>query len=136
MARVLVIDDDSQFARGAAEELTLADFEADYATSYTEAMEKLEKARYDVVSLDIMMPIEPHESIYEEADSGRMTGLLIYKQLRSRWPQIIIVVFTVLAAEDQGRRAIADGVDPGTRIIPKPVRVDPYLAEIRAAAGW
>ena len=135
MARVLVIDDDSLFAQGAAEELTLAGFEADYATSYTEAMEKLENARYDVVSLDIMMSIEPHESIYEEADSGRTTGLLIYKQLRSRWPQTKVVVFSVLAAEDQGRRAIANGVDPGTRIFAKPIRVDPYVAKIREAAG-
>lgn len=134
MARVLVIDDDRHFATGAAEELRLAGFKADYALSYTEAIERLKSVHYDVVSLDIMMPIEPHESIYEQVDSGRQTGLLIYRELRRLSPDTKVVVFSVLAAEDKGYQAIVEGVDPGTRIVKKPVKVDPYLDEIRIAS--
>lgn len=136
MAKVLVVDDERSFANVAADELKDEGFEADAALSYTEAIKKLEGKQYDVVSLDIMMRIEPDEDVdRKEANHGSLTGLLIYKELRRRWPDVKVVICSVRASDENELVALKSGVDRRTRILSKPVRLAEYIAAIREAVG-
>lgn len=137
MPRVLVVEDDTGFARDAGEELELNEFDVDFALTYSSAIRRLETDRYDVVSLDVMMRIERDEDIdREEADHGRRTGLVIYEALRERWPDTKVVICSVLTSDpDRGLPSITSVVKPGTRVLGKPVRVAEYVDAIREAAG-
>lgn len=54
--RVLVVDDEKQFAEALAERLSLRDYDVSTAFSGDEAQEKLKNYNFDVVILDVIMP--------------------------------------------------------------------------------
>ncbi len=134
--KILVVDDDRGFAAEAADELRCEGFQVEMACSYPDARDKISREVYDVVSLDIMMPIEADDDVNkEEAGFGRCTGLVLYKQLRKADPQTKVVVCTVLAAGSKGLCDIQETVEPGTIILGKPVTVEGYLSAIRWATS-
>ena len=134
MPRVLVVEDERMWADAAASELRFAGFEVDIALSYTEAIEKLESRQYDALSLDIMMSIKPGEDInLEEAEHGKRTGIVLYRELRRRWPDVQVVVCSVFGTDEHDRAGIAAAIERGTRILGKPVSVGEYSAAIREA---
>jgi len=137
MPRALVVEDEGDFAKEAAEELELNGFDVDVALTYSAAIRRLGSDRYDVVSLDVMMRIERDEDIdREEAGRGRRTGLVIYKALRKRWPDTKVVICSVLASDpDQGLSTVTSVVEPGTQVLAKPVGMGEYVDAIREAAG-
>jgi len=131
--KVLVVDDESSFAEDATEIIQRAGFEVTTATSYTKAVQALEQHTYDVVTLDIMMIIGQEEQIdRDEADSGRRTGLVLFEQIRQRWPQLKIVVVSVLGATSRRLRAVSD---EGITVLSKPIRMNELVDAVKRAAG-
>ena len=56
MAKILIVDDEAAIADLIQLTLTQAGHECETAMSGNEAADKLEKGRYDLVLLDVMLP--------------------------------------------------------------------------------
>ena len=54
--KLLLVDDEEKFVARLAERLQLRGYEADWATTYGEALAKAGSKSYDVAVLDIKMP--------------------------------------------------------------------------------
>ena len=54
--KILVVDDEKKIATVLAERRTLRGFEADWATTYDEALSKARKKKYEIAVLDIKVP--------------------------------------------------------------------------------
>ena len=54
--KLLLVDDEEKFVSRLAERLELRGFEADWATTYEEALSKVETNKYDIAILDVKMP--------------------------------------------------------------------------------
>jgi len=130
--RVLVVDDERFFADDAADEIRLAGFDVTVATSYTETILALEKHPYDVVTLDIMMPIGQDEDIDRSAaEFGRRTGLVLFDQIQQRWPRLKVVIVSVLGATDLRVRSLSN---LGVTVLAKPVTVDELIDAVKCVA--
>ena len=96
--RVLVVDDQQDFARGVA--LTLEELTKDIAivASAEEAVSRLELAPFDLVFSDVRMP--------------GMGGLSLLQVVRERWPRCRVVLFTgfgtIESAVDAVKRGASD----------------------------
>lgn len=127
MLRVLIIDDDRDFATDAAGVMQGEGWETEVACSYTEAITKLKERAYDVVSLDIMMPVNDIDDLEmkEDAKHGKETGLLIYNVIRERCPNARVVMCTVLGGRIFGALRLGDA------LLVKPVGLDDYVSAIQ-----
>jgi two-component system, cell cycle sensor histidine kinase and response regulator CckA len=67
MYRVLVVDDDYDFAQLLREVLTYENCEADIAGNGMEAMDRLRTGEYEAVICDLMMPRVDGQAFYIEA---------------------------------------------------------------------
>ena len=67
MYRVLVVDDDYDFAQLLREVLTYENCEADIAGNGLEAMDRLRAGDYEAVICDLMMPRVDGQALYNEA---------------------------------------------------------------------
>ncbi len=94
-ARILVVDDKRDLARGIA--LVLGKLPAEIAVAYSaeEALERLEQNPADVVLSDIRMP-------------GR-DGLWLLDCVRERWPQTRVILFTGYGTIDSAGDAMKRG---------------------------
>jgi PAS domain S-box-containing protein len=79
-ARLLVVDDDGGVRRSLTEILAIAGCSVDAAADGVEALERLEKERYDAVISDVVMP--------------RMDGYELYLAIRKRWPELPVLMMT------------------------------------------
>jgi CheY-like chemotaxis protein len=135
--RVLVVDDEIFFVEDATDEIRLAGFDVTGATSYTEAIQALEKQAYDVVTLDVMMVIGQDEAnnldaaILDATRAGRRTGLVLFEQIRQRWPQTNVVIVSVLGATDRRVRVL---MNEGVIVLAKPVAVEELINAVKRAA--
>jgi DNA-binding response OmpR family regulator len=93
-ARVLVVEDDPDLAALEAEVLKLRGHEVDVASNGREALEAVERARPDLILLDIKMPV--------------MNGREFADEYRRREPSTAPIV-VVTAADDAQRRAAEVG---------------------------
>ncbi|OGP17402.1 MAG: hypothetical protein A2V21_302170 [Deltaproteobacteria bacterium GWC2_55_46] len=95
--KVLIVDDEETVGIGMSEMLKDAGFEASYATSGSEALQKLETADYSLIFLDMVMPA--------------MSGLETFRQIRKRKPGAKVVLFTGYFKDAD--KAIFEGVKEG-----------------------
>ena len=54
--RVLIVDDEKQFAQALSERLTLRDYDVTVSFNGEDALEKVKGYNFDVVILDVVMP--------------------------------------------------------------------------------
>jgi len=131
--KVLVVDDEGCFAEDAATVIGYAGFDVTIATSYTKAIQALEQHTYDVVTLDIMMTIGRDEEIDRDAAMfGRQTGLVLFEQIRQKWPQSKIVIVSVLSALDQRLHTLSS---KGVVVRGKPISMKELIDAVKLAAG-
>lgn len=83
--RILVADDDADVRFILQDYLSAWGFSVDTATNGLEALEKLSRATYDGLLLDIMMP--------------GLDGLEVLQQVRQRYPSLPVVMITGVAFE-------------------------------------
>ncbi|MBI2828327.1 MAG: sigma-54-dependent Fis family transcriptional regulator [Acidobacteria bacterium] len=116
IARILVVDDKRDLARGVA--LVLSKLPAEIAVAYSaeEALELLERDPADVVLSDIRMP-------------GR-DGLSLLDCVRERWPQAHVILFTGYGTIDSAVDAMRRGA---FHYLTKPFNNDELLVVTRRA---
>ncbi len=115
--RVLVVDDEEDFATALAERLRHRAFEADVVSSGEAALERLRERAYDVAVLDLKMP--------------GMDGLATLRAVKRAGLDVAVIVLT-------GHATVASGID-GMQIgavdfLQKPIDLGILCTSIRAAA--
>jgi len=95
--RLLIVDDSSSFRKGMR---ALLEIQPDMqvvgeASNGSDALELIEKLQPDFILLDAQMP--------------GMTGVEVTQQIKSRWPQVKIILMTMYA--DYRLQAIEAGAD-------------------------
>lgn len=115
--RVLVVDDEEDFASAIAERLTRRGFDTTAAFSGRAALALLEESPSDVVVLDLKMP--------------EMDGLTVLGRIRKLHPGIQVIVLT-------GHGTVASGIEGmqggAADFLQKPVTIEVLCTAIAAAA--
>jgi DNA-binding response OmpR family regulator len=115
--RVLVVDDEKDFATAAVTQLTRRGFRASAVFSGVEALEAVKASPYDAIVLDLKMP--------------GMDGLQTLKAVRRTDPYVEIVVLT-------GHGTVAAGIGGmqlgASDFLQKPVAIETLCMAIEAAA--
>jgi len=116
--RVLVVDDEEDFASAIVSRLNKRGFEALAAFSGQQAIEHVKSAEYDAILLDLRMP--------------EMDGLQILGRIRQIDPDVRVLVLT-------GHGTVANGIGGmqlgAADFLQKPVEINILCASIEAAAG-
>jgi two-component system KDP operon response regulator KdpE len=113
--RILVVDDDPQLRRILRATLTTKGYEVGDARTGAEALEKLRCEAYDLVLLDINMPV--------------MAGMEACQAIRAN-SEVAVIMLTVSSSEKDKVQALDAGADD---YVTKPFNSPELLARIRAA---
>lgn len=117
MLKVLVVDDDPGLRLSVSTTLEqTGDFTVDNAVDGLEAVEKVERQRYDMVLLDVDMP--------------RMNGLEALRRIKDYDPSIIVLIMTAYANIDDAVRSVKEGA---YNYISKPVKEDELVSLVSRA---
>ncbi len=99
--KVLIIEDEIYISEMYARTLTLKGYNVDLADNGPEGLEKAQKSNYDLVLLDLMMPV--------------MDGIEILGKLRGKdgkgLPKTKIVILTNLAQNKSSKQKLESQVD-------------------------
>jgi DNA-binding response OmpR family regulator len=113
--RILVTEDDPSIRSLVATVLRRASYEVDTATNGREAINKASQTEYDVIVLDLMMPV--------------MTGFEVLAQLSVRTPKARFVVIMSAAPHDVVAKATGANVFAALQ---KPAGINDIVATVRA----
>jgi DNA-binding response OmpR family regulator len=116
--RILLVDDEEELVTALAERLEMRDFDADWATSGTEAVKKAKVTTYDVFVLDLKMPGQG--------------GLEIMRQIRAFHPDAGFIFLTGHGSAEGWEMGKAEGV---RHYLAKPVNIEVLIGKLREAAG-
>jgi len=114
--RYLVVDDNQAFAENLAEILADTGAEVEIASSGVAALERVRRARFDVVISDMRMP--------------HMGGAELLRQIRHIQPGLPAIVITAYTNDDDIQMARDEGV---LAVLPKPAPIE-RLLELCAVA--
>lgn len=109
---ILVVDDDDAVRLVAVEMLKSLKYEVTGVASGPEALMELDGTSYDLVFLDVGMPI--------------MGGVEVYRRVRKHLPEQKIVFITGYAQED-----LTDLLDSNTWVVSKPFSIDSLAAAVQ-----
>ncbi|HWQ19283.1 MAG TPA: response regulator [Methanotrichaceae archaeon] len=110
--RILLAEDNVSNQKVTMEMLKKLGYRADIASNGAEALESLERQHYDVILMDVRMPV--------------MNGLEATKAIRKRWPfGPKIVAITAYALHGDKEKCLAAGMDD---YISKPVKLEELKA--------
>lgn len=113
--RLLVVEDEPELAETLRKVLVEAGFAVDAAADGEEALWRAEAAQYDVVVLDLMIPV--------------VDGWEVVRRLRARGSRVPILVLTARDATTDKVRALDSGADD---YLTKPFSLAELLARVRA----
>jgi len=114
-AKVLLIDDETDFLGVMAERLTLRGLEVATASSAKDGLAKAEENDYDVVVLDMAMP--------------EMDGVEALRRLKGKKPDLDVILLTGRASVKQGIEAMKLGA---LDLLEKPADINMLTAKIEA----
>lgn len=107
LARILIVDDEDIVLKSCLRVLQKLDYEIETAYSGQTALDQLDKKKYDIVVTDLMMP--------------GMDGMQLLEEIKKRYPEMIVIIFTGYATVDTARQALKAGAFD---YIPKPFTPD------------
>lgn len=116
--KALIVDDNEINRRVATTLLTMNEITSDQAANGREALQKLEETHYDILLLDVHMPV--------------MDGLETVKHIRAAqkpWSNIPVIALTADAMEGDRDRYISAGMN---RYVSKPIDERVLMQEINA----
>lgn len=114
MSKILLIDDDVEFTELLTELLSLEGFDMTVTHNGQDGLDKLETAHYDLILLDIMMPV--------------LNGIETLKQLRQKYSLPVLILS---AKDDHIDRVL--GLELGADdYLPKPFNDRELIARIKA----
>ncbi|MEW6137042.1 MAG: response regulator [Thermodesulfobacteriota bacterium] len=116
--KVLLVDDEEDFAAALAERLRLRGIVVDTAFDGETALQKLVAYNPEVVVLDVMMP--------------GIGGLAVLQHIKAQKPETQVILLT-------GKGSTRDGIE-GMRLgaydyLVKPVQIDELIGKLKEAAG-
>ena len=114
--RILLAEDNAVNQKLAIKLLSQMGYRADIAGNGLEAIEAIERQKYDVVLMDVQMP--------------EMDGLEASRQICARWPRGVrprIVAMTANAMQGDRERCLEAGMDD---YVSKPVRVGELISAL------
>lgn len=114
--RILLVDDEDEFAQLLSERLESRGLRVDTAGNGVEALDKVKKGAFDVVVLDMVMPV--------------MDGIETLKRLREEQPDLQIILLTGHATVEKGVQAIKLGA---ADFLEKPADIEELMEKIRTA---
>jgi CheY-like chemotaxis protein len=115
--RILIVDDEQWVREVFRDFCALTDaFEVDLASDGNQALEKIKTGRYDLITLDLIMP--------------EMSGLDALHEIKQASPKVPIMVITGNATDKLVNQA---GVLGACRVMYKPIQLDDFLAEVSSA---
>ncbi len=113
---ILVVDDEVRLADVLAAALEDLGYRATAVHSARAALTELERARFDLVLTDLRLPV--------------MDGRALLREVRSRWPEIPVIIITAFAAVRDAVDLVKEGAFD---YIAKPFEIDDVSATIRRA---
>jgi DNA-binding response OmpR family regulator len=113
--KILLVEDEADLVRAESAILRFNKYDVDVAYNGQEALDKVKEDNYDVIVMDIMMPI--------------MDGLTALKEMRSIGINTPIILLTAKAQIDDK----VEGLDSGANdYLTKPFDIKELLARVRA----
>ncbi|MFZ0959663.1 MAG: TIR domain-containing protein [Terriglobia bacterium] len=105
MANIILVDDEYAMEL-VVENLRQQGHEVRRISSADDAIRDADRiARCDLVVLDLIMP-QSHQASKDNPDGARSTGMLVYRELRRRRPELPILIYT--ANQDPAPRAVIE----------------------------
>ena len=115
--RILIVDDEEWVREVFHDFCGLTDaFRVDLAVDGIEAVEKVRTSKYDLITMDLIMP--------------EMSGLEALSQIKRTSPKVPVMVITGNATDKLVNEA---GVLGACKVMYKPIRLDDFIAEVTSA---
>ena len=115
MAKVLIVDDEQPIRRTLKEILEFEKFKVEEASDGLECLVQLKKTQYDVILMDIKMPV--------------MDGYEATREIRKTHAQLPILAMTANAIDEQLQKCLDVGMNDW---ITKPIDEHSLVAKIKA----
>lgn len=93
--RILIVDDDRRMAKTLVDILVVKGYEAEAAHSGPEALDKVDKGRFDCLITDIKMP--------------QMNGVELYRAIKDMQPDLPVVLMTAYATDNLVQEGLEEG---------------------------
>lgn len=113
--RILVAEDEQQLSHVLSSAMTASGYQVDIANNGQEAVEQAKENAYDVIILDIMMPVK--------------SGLEALKEIRATGNRTYIMMLTAMGEEDDKVTGLDAGADD---YLTKPFSLKELLAWLRS----
>ena len=113
--RILVAEDEQQLSHVLSTAMTASGYQVDIANNGQEAVEQAKENAYDVIILDIMMPVK--------------SGLEALKEIRATGNRTYIMMLTAMGEEDDKVTGLDAGADD---YLTKPFSLKELLARLRS----
>ena len=118
LANILFVDDEPRGINSFVDELKFSDYQVNFKDDIDSAEQYLQQyhSKIQLVILDIMMP-PGGTLIAKDTDNGMKTGILFRNQIRSKFPDMPIILFTNFRPDAQLKQEIND--DPKSLLLQK-----------------
>ncbi len=117
-ANILIVDDDPSMSRTTALVLGRKGYAVEVAEDGPTAIGKVQEAPFDLILMDIKMPL--------------MNGVETYKRIKALRPQAAVIMMTAYSVEDLIQEALQEGA---CGVIYKPLDIERTVALIEQARG-
>lgn len=118
-AKVLIVDDDVEFAYSLKDVLETEGYELESVNSGEEAISEIEKNPFDVILMDVKMPI--------------LNGVETFKKIKNISPKTPVIMITAFSFEDLIGEAMREGA---FGILYKPLDFKRLIEIIDLAKAW
>lgn len=116
--RILLVDDEADFASTLAERLGLRGFQAKMATSGIDALQHVREGDFDVLILDMKMP--------------GIDGLGLMAEIKRKHPDLPVILLTGHGSVEDAKSGMKAGAFD---YLMKPIDIDELIEKIKNAVG-
>ncbi len=116
--KILLVDDEEDFASILAERLVLRGFQAEVATSGVDALRHIREASFSVLILDVKMP--------------GIDGLGLMAEVKRKHPDLPVILLTGHGSVTSAATGMKEGAFD---YLMKPIEIDELIEKIRDAVG-